>query len=106
LQFRTSAGQTNAQDMPQASLFMQNPHPLYSCTGTSDFVDGLTVATDLLHKAIEDRPMLEKDNIIKRIVLVSNFLDAVSLCIPLALELYLFGGMQGDCGLSPEVGVV
>ena len=45
-------------------------------TGNSDFVDALTVAVDRLHRTVNDRPDLGKVNVIKRIVLISNFLDA------------------------------
>lgn len=39
-------------------------------------MDALTVAVDKLHRAVNDRPDLGKANITKRVVLVSNFLDA------------------------------
>ncbi|KAL3159758.1 ATP-dependent DNA helicase II subunit 2 [Trebouxia sp. C0009 RCD-2024] len=45
-------------------------------SGSSDFMDALTVAVDKLHRAVNDRPDLGKANITKRVVLVSNFLDA------------------------------
>ena len=45
-------------------------------TGSSDFVDALTVAVDQLHRTVNDRPDLGKANVVKRIVLISNFLDA------------------------------
>ena len=45
-------------------------------TGSSDFVDALTVAVDRLHRTVSDRPDLGKANVVKRIVLISNFLDA------------------------------
>lgn len=44
--------------------------------GSSDFVDALTVAVDRMHKVLSDRPELSKANVHKRVVLVSNFLDA------------------------------
>jgi len=47
-------------------------------TGASDFVNALTVAADLLQKRIKESAVLEKDNVAKRIILVTNFLDAVS----------------------------
>lgn len=34
------------------------------------------MAVDRLHRTISDRPDLGKANVIKRVVLVSNFLDA------------------------------
>lgn len=39
-------------------------------------MDALTVAVDKLHRAVNDRPDLGKANVTKRVVLVSNFLDA------------------------------
>ena len=45
-------------------------------SGSSDFVDALTVAVDRLHRTVNDRPDLGKANVVKRIVLISNFLDA------------------------------
>lgn len=45
-------------------------------SGSSDFVDALTVAVDKLRRAVNDRPDLGKANVSKRVVLVSNFLDA------------------------------
>ena len=39
-------------------------------------MDALTVAVDKLHRAVNVRPDLGKANVTKRIVLVSNFLDA------------------------------
>lgn len=45
--------------------------------GGSDFVDALTVAADLIHKKIEVVAQLAKDNILKRVVLISNFQHAV-----------------------------
>ena len=45
-------------------------------TGSSDFLDALTVAVDSLHTTIDARPELGKANVVKRVVLVSNFLDA------------------------------
>lgn len=45
-------------------------------SGSSDFMDALTVAVDKLHRAVNDRPDLGKANVTKRVVLVSNFLDA------------------------------
>jgi hypothetical protein len=74
-------------------------------TGTSDFVNGLTVAVDILYRSIQDRPVLEKDNIIKRIIIVSNFLDAVSLWPPCALPLHDFDGMHKPCGTVPNNGM-
>lgn len=44
--------------------------------GSSDFVDALTVAVDRMHRVLGDRPELGKANVNKRVVLVSNFLDA------------------------------
>ena len=45
-------------------------------TGSSDFVDALTVAVDRMHRVVSERPELGKANVNKRVVLVSNFLDA------------------------------
>ncbi|KAL0036571.1 hypothetical protein WJX79_000925 [Trebouxia sp. C0005] len=45
-------------------------------SGSSDFVDALTIAVDRLHRTVNDRPDLGKANVVKRIVLISNFLDA------------------------------
>lgn len=39
-------------------------------------MDALTVAVDKLHRAVNDRPDLGKANVTKRVVLISNFLDA------------------------------
>lgn len=39
-------------------------------------MDALTVAVDKLHREVNNRPDLSKANVTKRIVLVSNFLDA------------------------------
>ena len=39
-------------------------------------MDALTVAVDRLHRTGNDRPDLGKANVTKRVVLVSNFLDA------------------------------
>lgn len=36
----------------------------------------MTVAVDRLHRTVNDRPDLSKANVVKRIVLISNFLDA------------------------------
>ena len=45
-------------------------------SGSSDFVDALTVAVDSLHRTVNGRPDLGKANVVKRVVLISNFLDA------------------------------
>lgn len=42
-------------------------------------MDALTVAADVLYRAINDRPQLEKATVAKRIILISNFLDTVSI---------------------------
>lgn len=47
-------------------------------TGSSDFVDALTVALDSLFRAMDSRPDLLRGAVTKRVVLVSNFLQAVS----------------------------
>lgn len=39
-------------------------------------MDALTVAVDRLHRVLNERPELGKANVNKRVVLVSNFLDA------------------------------
>ncbi len=36
----------------------------------------MTVAVDRVHRTVNDRPDLGKANVVKRIVLISNFLDA------------------------------
>ena len=45
--------------------------------GKSDFVDALICAADTIYRALSDRPQLESATVKKRIVLVTNFLDAV-----------------------------
>ena len=50
-----------------------------ACAGKSDFVDALICATDIVYRALNDRPQLEAAVVKKRIVLVTNFLDAVGL---------------------------
>ena len=41
--------------------------------GKSDFVDAVTVAADSINRALQARPELEKANVTKEIVLLSNF---------------------------------
>ena len=48
-----------------------------SGTGASDFVNAITVAADLIQKRIKESAVLEKDNVTKRIVLVTDLLSPV-----------------------------
>ena len=45
--------------------------------GKSDFLDAVTVAADIINRALQARPELEKHNVSKEIVLISNFKDRV-----------------------------
>ena len=45
--------------------------------GKSDFVDAVTVAADIINRALQARPELEKHNVSKEIVLISNFKERV-----------------------------
>ena len=45
--------------------------------GKSDFVDAVTVAADIINRALQARPELEKLNVSKEIVLISNFKERV-----------------------------
>ncbi len=45
--------------------------------GKSDFVDALICGADIIYRALAERPQLEAAVVKKRIVLVTNFLDAV-----------------------------
>ena len=45
--------------------------------GKSDFVDAVTVAADIINRTLQARPELEKHNVSKEIVLISNFKDRV-----------------------------
>lgn len=45
--------------------------------GTSDFIDAVTVAADSINRATQARPELEKANVSKEIVLISNFLEKI-----------------------------
>ena len=47
------------------------------CAGKSDFVDALICGADTIFRTLDERPQLEAAVVKKRIVLVSNFLDAV-----------------------------
>ena len=71
--------------------------------GSSDFVDALTVAVDRLHRTVHDRPDLGKANVTKRVVLVSNFLDAAKEDPDDQFGAVLVDRMQ-DKGVRMEVG--
>ena len=45
--------------------------------GATDWVDALTVALDSLNRTIEERPVLKVPKVMKKILLVSNFLAPV-----------------------------
>ncbi|BDA44905.1 X-ray repair cross-complementing protein 5 [Coccomyxa sp. Obi] len=55
---------------PNANFLMLN---MPKGGGNSDFVDAVTVAADSINRALQARPELEKANVSKEIVLLSNF---------------------------------
>lgn len=55
---------------PNASFLMLN---MPKGGGNSDFVEAVTVAADSINRAVRARPELEKANVAKEIVLLSNF---------------------------------
>ena len=61
----------------QAYLRGLEPGKMPRGQGKSDFVDAVTVAADIINRALQARPELEKHNVSKEIVLISNFKDRV-----------------------------
>lgn len=56
----------------QAYLVGLEPGKMPRGQGKSDFIDAVTVAADILNRAVHLRPELEKANVSKEIVLVSS----------------------------------
>ncbi len=61
----------------QAYLKGLEPGSMTHGQGKSDFIDAVTVAADILNRAVQARPELEKQNVAKEIVLISNFRERV-----------------------------
>lgn len=61
----------------QAYLKGLEPGKMVRGQGKSDFIDAVTVAADILNRAITARPELEKANVSKEIVLISSLEDRV-----------------------------
>ena len=61
----------------QAYLQGLEPGQMARGQGKSDFIDAVSVAADLLNKAVQLRPELEKHNVSKEIVLISSLQERV-----------------------------
>ncbi len=61
----------------QAYLQGLEPGQMPRGQGRSDFIDAVSVAADILNKAVELRPELEKHNVTKEIVLISSLQERV-----------------------------
>ncbi|KAK9840417.1 hypothetical protein WJX74_009567 [Apatococcus lobatus] len=58
---------------PPDMSFMTSLSSIAPGDGKPDFIDALTVAADSLFRTLADRPILDKANIAKRIILISDF---------------------------------
>ena len=61
----------------QAYLQGLEPGQMARGQGKSDFIDAVSVAADILNKAVQMRPELEKHSVTKEIVLISSLQDRV-----------------------------
>lgn len=65
---------TYDQDLrPPDMDFMTSLSSIAPGNGKPDFIDALTVAADSLFRTLADRPILDKANVGKRIILISDF---------------------------------
>ncbi len=61
---------------PPDVQFLKSLGDLPKGKGSSDFIDAITVAADSINRAVTARPELEKANVSKEIVVISNFHQA------------------------------
>lgn len=62
---------------PPNAQFLTSLMNLPKGGGRSDFIDAVTVAADSINRATQARPELEKANVSKEIVLISNFHEKI-----------------------------